>query len=147
MDISFRRQSIVSLDRLVSDALAIFEPHVASADDHRLVAWLRLQLVAEDIENVKQKLELGNSSTVLALSEANFSSLDEKIQEWDRNYGRVAKNRELFRNIIQGLPNLTPPSQLEDRVRLLQKQATRTSYALRRGRPPSRSCLPCNQKH
>lgn len=131
VDISFRRQSIVSLDRLVGDALPLFELHAASADDHRLVAWLRLQLIAEEVENMKQELEMRHPPNVPLLKELEYSSLDERLQEWESVYGSTVMNGELLSKIVRKVRKLTHDSQPRNRARLLPEQASRISSTFR----------------
>lgn len=61
------------------------------------MAWLRLQLIVEDIESMKQNL--GARSDTLALEHATFKDdfelFSDRLQEWEMNTDRDLLNGEL----------------------------------------------------
>lgn len=67
---------MVSSNAGTHDALSTFAEHATSLNDKRLVAWVKLQLIAEDIERMKTNMEAHEGSAGLS---ANRKNLQEDI--------------------------------------------------------------------
>ena len=57
--VSLRRPRIINFDSEGQATLAAFAAHATHVNDRRLVAWMHLQLIAEDVENLRICLSVG----------------------------------------------------------------------------------------
>jgi len=51
--VSLRRPRIIAFDNEAQATLAAFAAHAVHVNDRRFVAWVHLQLIAEDVENLR----------------------------------------------------------------------------------------------
>ena len=75
--ISLRRRSMMSFTRSAQQCLATFEASANSCNDKRLIAWLKLQLVVEDLEKKR-------SQTLLEEAMCGFDDIRERYEQWER---------------------------------------------------------------
>lgn len=54
--------------------------------DRRLLAWLRLQLIVEDVESMKQGVETRAEATALGYEtfKDDFELFSDRLQEWEK---------------------------------------------------------------
>lgn len=66
-------------------ALQTFEEHATSPNDKRLIAWVRLQLIAEDVEKMKTNVESRTDSlfTDKDMVKNDLSLFDDRLAEWE----------------------------------------------------------------
>lgn len=66
-------------------ALEIFERHATDDNHRRLAAWVRLQLIAEDIETLKQSIETDDNASFLEKEEIKLSltAFDNILHDWE----------------------------------------------------------------
>lgn len=66
-------------------ALETFAEHATSINDKRLVAWVRLQLIAEDIEKMKTNIE-SRAESIFTEKEAirnDLSLFSNRLSDWE----------------------------------------------------------------
>ena len=74
---SLRRQSMISFPYSAQQCLVTFEVSADSYEDKRLIAWLKLQLIAEDLEKER-------SQTLLEEAIRRFNNGRERYEQWER---------------------------------------------------------------
>ncbi|KAM0451033.1 hypothetical protein ACHAPV_010252 [Trichoderma viride] len=83
--ISFRRQRIISFSPSTGVALAIFKQYATDTNDQRLVAWLQLHNIAEDIEAMKREAEMSSDPAVVEHINVKEKSarFEQRLREWE----------------------------------------------------------------
>jgi hypothetical protein len=83
--VSFRRQRMISFSSSTDSVIEHFLRSSQNTNDRRLVAWLRLQSIAEDIESMKQNAEMRlDPSFMEATSIKNdFSLFHDRLKSWE----------------------------------------------------------------
>ncbi|KAL6886785.1 hypothetical protein GGI43DRAFT_418359 [Trichoderma evansii] len=83
--VSFRRQRIISFSPSTRVALTIFKQYAIETNDQRLVAWVQLQSIAEDIEAMKREAEMSSDpATVEHINIKEKSALfKQRLREWE----------------------------------------------------------------
>ena len=82
---SFRRQRIISFSAATDTIIELFLKNCHDINDRRLVAWLRLQSIAEDIESMKQSAEMRyDALSMEAIDIKNdFLLLQDRLKSWE----------------------------------------------------------------
>ena len=91
---SYRRQIVASHRPFIMILMDAFSRNVTILEDRRLLAWLRLQNIVEDIESMKQGVEMRAEATMLE-NEAfrdDFELFSDRLQEWEKNTDHELKN-------------------------------------------------------
>lgn len=91
---SYRRQIVGSHRPFVMILMESFSRNVKTLEDRRLLAWLRLQNIVEDIESMKQGVEMRADTTALE-SEAfrdDFELFSDRLREWEKSTDHELKN-------------------------------------------------------
>ncbi|GFP60252.1 hypothetical protein TASIC1_0017001400 [Trichoderma asperellum] len=89
--ISFRRQRIISFSPSTGVALAIFKQYATETNDRRLVAWLQLQIIAEDVEAMKREAEMSSDPAVVEHINVKEKSalLEQRLRDWEAKLDRT----------------------------------------------------------
>jgi len=66
--------------------IELFLRHGQSTNDRRLVAWVRLQLIAEDIESMKRNAELRSDPIFIEANsiKSDFALFQERLKIWEK---------------------------------------------------------------
>ena len=82
---SFRRQRIISFSAATDAIIDLFLKHCRDINDRRLVAWLRLQSIAEDIESMKQNAEMRYDPLSMERMDIkyDFSLIQDRLKSWE----------------------------------------------------------------
>ncbi|PNP39595.1 hypothetical protein TGAMA5MH_08614 [Trichoderma gamsii] len=83
--ISFRRQRIISFSPSTGVALTIFKQYATDTNDQRLVSWLQLQAIAEDVEGMKREAEMSSDPAVVEHINVKEKSaqFEQRLREWE----------------------------------------------------------------
>lgn len=76
---------MISFSPATDIALETFAEHALSTNDKRLIAWVRLQLVAEDIEKMKTNIE-SRAESIFTDKEAiknDLSLFSNRLCDWE----------------------------------------------------------------
>jgi hypothetical protein len=77
------------------------------------VAWLRLQLIAEDIESLKQDSDLSSIPDTLSLNQTAISALEGRLYAWDQTYGQYVLDGESFILVVVQKPTFLVSLKIE----------------------------------
>jgi hypothetical protein len=66
-------------------ALSLFKQYATEMNDQRLVAWLQLHIIAEDVEAMKRDVEMSSDPSVVEHSNVKEKSarLEQRLREWE----------------------------------------------------------------
>ncbi|KAM0511042.1 hypothetical protein ACHAPE_010303 [Trichoderma viride] len=83
--ISFRRQRIISFSPSTGVALTIFKQYATDTNDQRLVAWIQLQIIAEEVEAMKREAEMSSDPAVVEHINVKERSaqFEQRLREWE----------------------------------------------------------------
>ncbi|EHK50144.1 hypothetical protein TRIATDRAFT_314369 [Trichoderma atroviride IMI 206040] len=83
--ISFRRQRIISFSPSTGVALVLFKQYATDTNDQRLVAWLQLHNIAEDVEAMKTEAEMSSDPAVVEHINIKEKStrFEQRLREWE----------------------------------------------------------------
>lgn len=72
-------------------ALAIFKQYATETNDRRLVAWLQLQIIAEDVEAMKREAEMSSDPAVVEHINVKEKSalLEQRLRDWEAKLDRT----------------------------------------------------------
>lgn len=106
---------MISYSPSTATALQIFAEHALTANDKRLVAWMKLQGIAEDVENMKSNVELRADSTLTEREsvKSDLSLFNDRLGEW-------AVQNELLLDGGEFSPNFSISTQSADIRRRLE---------------------------
>ena len=76
---------MISFSASTEAMVELFYRNCRSINDRRLVAWLRLQLIAEDIENMKRNAEMRFDPSFIDASSIknDFSLFQDRLKSWE----------------------------------------------------------------
>ena len=77
--VSLRRQCLVSFTPVAQEILDTFDSSTTSLSDKQLVAWVRLQVIAEEVERIKPQVSL-----------SEFVRLLSKFDQWEHSTPNAA---------------------------------------------------------
>jgi hypothetical protein len=82
---------MISFSASTDSVIELFFRSSQTINDRRLVAWLRLQLIAEDIESMKQnaELKLDPSLTEETSIKNDFSLFHDRLKSWENELDPV----------------------------------------------------------
>lgn len=109
MAISFRRQKMISYSSATATVLQIFAEHATTEDDRVLVAWMILQRIAEDIENMKSNVEVRADSALTEREsvKSDLSLFNDRLKEWVVQHKSLLRNGELTISFLHAYHELT----------------------------------------
>lgn len=66
-------------------ALTIFKQYATDTNDQRLVSWLQLQAIAEDVEGMKREAEMSSDPAVVEHINVKEKSaqFEQRLREWE----------------------------------------------------------------
>lgn len=66
-------------------ALTIFKQYATDTNDQRLVAWIQLQTIAEDVEAMKREAEMSSDPAVVEHINVKEKSaqFEQRLREWE----------------------------------------------------------------
>lgn len=79
-------------------ALETFAEHATTTNDKRLIAWVKLQLIAEDIERMKTNIE-SQTESIFTDKEAvknDLSMFSNRLSDWERMTKEPVLNGMLY---------------------------------------------------
>lgn len=76
---------MISFSASTDSIIELFTRHARNVEDRRLVAWLRLQSIAEDIESMKQNAEMRRDPTFMEESsfKNDFALFQDRLRLWE----------------------------------------------------------------
>jgi hypothetical protein len=82
---------MISFSSSTDSIIELFLRNSQDINDRRLVAWLRLQSIAEDIESMKQNAELKLDPSFLESTSIknDFSLFHDRLRSWETELGPV----------------------------------------------------------
>ncbi|KAE9368980.1 hypothetical protein N431DRAFT_486396 [Stipitochalara longipes BDJ] len=89
--VSFRRQRMISFSSSTDSIIELFLRSSQNINDRRLLAWLRLQSIAEDIESMKQNAEMRLDQSFLETTSIKngFSLFHDRLKSWENELDPV----------------------------------------------------------
>lgn len=75
---------MISYSPSTATALQIFAERASTVNDKKLVAWMKLQNIAEDVENMKSNVELKVDSVLTERESVknDLSLFNDRLKEW-----------------------------------------------------------------
>lgn len=88
---------MISYSSSTATALQIFAGNATSLNDQCLVAWMRLQNIAEDIENMKSNVEPKSDSELTERDsvKSDLSLFNDRLDEWASKHKSLICNGKL----------------------------------------------------
>jgi hypothetical protein len=86
VQIGFHRQA-QALRSDLFEHLAVFQQYASTGEEHRLLAWCRLQIIAEDIEEMKRRVDPRNQDSTPSDADWDSTSLSNILKEWQIGIG------------------------------------------------------------
>ena len=83
---SLRRQPLIGSTQPIRVRLDAFETVAHTLNDKRLVAWVKLQLIAEDVERFKTKASTATVAGTVTLQE-EYDILQTRFERWRYSMG------------------------------------------------------------
>jgi hypothetical protein len=76
---------MISFSSATDTMVEIFLKNSQNLNDRRLVAWLRLQSIAEDIESMKQNAEMRQDPSFMEATSIknDFSLFQDRLKSWE----------------------------------------------------------------